>query len=66
MIASAMPGILPRLTSEEAVQLTRIYSAAGDLKADGLAVTPTAYESCSPYSIQTINCWRRKWRTVTR
>ncbi|MDA7888959.1 YifB family Mg chelatase-like AAA ATPase [Pirellulales bacterium] len=39
MIASAMPGILPRLTSEEAVQLTRIYSAAGDLRADGVAVT---------------------------
>jgi predicted ATPase with chaperone activity len=31
MLASAMPGILPRLTN---VELTRIYSACGELKND--------------------------------
>jgi magnesium chelatase family protein len=39
LLASAIPGILPRLTSDEKVQLTRIYSAAGELTSDGLAVT---------------------------
>jgi magnesium chelatase family protein len=39
LLASAMPGILPRLTDEEKVQLTRIYSAAGLLDKDGQAVT---------------------------
>src|SRR5215831_8132109 len=39
LLASAMPGILPRLSDEEKVQLTRIYSAHGALEKDGLAVT---------------------------
>lgn len=39
LLASAIPGILPRLTDEEKVQLTRIYSAAGMLDKDGQAVT---------------------------
>ncbi len=39
LLASAIPGILPRLTDEEKVQLTRIYSAAGLLDKDGQAVT---------------------------
>ena len=39
LLASAMPGILPHLTDEEKVQLTRIYSAAGLLAKDGQAVT---------------------------
>lgn len=39
LLASALPGILPRLTDEEKVELTKIYSAAGDLDRDGLAVT---------------------------
>lgn len=39
LLASAIPGILPRLTNEEKVQLTRIYSACGELSADGTAVT---------------------------
>jgi magnesium chelatase family protein len=39
LLASAMPGILPRLTDEEKVELTKIYSACGDLDRDGLAVT---------------------------
>ena len=30
---------MPRLTNDEKVQLTRIYSAAGELVSDGLAVT---------------------------
>jgi magnesium chelatase family protein len=39
LLASAMPGILPRLNDGEKVQLTRIYSAAGKLDRDGQAVT---------------------------
>jgi magnesium chelatase family protein len=39
MLASAIPGILPRLTNAEKVELTRIYSAAGELKSDGVAVS---------------------------
>lgn len=39
LLASALPGILPRLTDEEKVELTKIYSACGALDRDGLAVT---------------------------
>jgi magnesium chelatase family protein len=39
LLASAMPGILPRLSDSEKVQLTRIYSASGALQKDGQAVT---------------------------
>jgi len=39
LLASAIPGILPRLNNEEKVQLTRIYSAFGALQSDGQAVT---------------------------
>jgi magnesium chelatase family protein len=31
MMAKALPGVLPALTAEEAIQITRIYSAAGQL-----------------------------------
>jgi magnesium chelatase family protein len=39
LLASAIPGILPRLSDEEKVELTRIYSAYGALEQDGCAVT---------------------------
>lgn len=39
MLAKAMPGILPKLTNGQKVELTRIYSACGELKNDGAAVT---------------------------
>jgi magnesium chelatase family protein len=39
LLASALPGIMPRLSDEEKVQLTRIYSAYGALERDGMAVT---------------------------
>ncbi len=39
LLASAIPGILPRLTSSEKVELTKIYSACGALENDGVAVT---------------------------
>lgn len=39
LMAKALPGILPRLNSSEKVELTRIYSATGQLKTDGFAVT---------------------------
>ena len=39
LLASAIPGILPRLQESEMVELTRIYSAVGQLGDDGNAVT---------------------------
>ena len=55
LLASAIPGILPRLSDEEKVQLTRIYSASGQLDKDGMAVTRrpmrTVHHSASKQSI---------------
>jgi len=45
LLAGAIPGILPRLTNEEKVHLTRIYSACGELERDGVAVTRRPYRS---------------------
>jgi magnesium chelatase family protein len=39
LLASALPGILPRLIEAEKVHLTKIYSAYGALEKDGVAVT---------------------------
>jgi len=40
MMAKALPGVLPPLTPDEAIQITRIYSAAGQLPAGtGLVAT---------------------------
>ncbi|MGC3966755.1 MAG: ATP-binding protein [Pirellulales bacterium] len=39
LLASAIPGILPRLNNAEKVELTRIFSACGELERDGVAVT---------------------------
>lgn len=39
LLAKAMPGILPRLSDPEKVELTKIYSACGLLEKDGMAVT---------------------------
>ncbi len=39
LLASALPGILPKLGNEEKVLLTKIYSASGALERDGMAVT---------------------------
>lgn len=39
LLASAIPGILPKLTDSEKVELTRIYSACGKLDHDAMAVT---------------------------
>lgn len=38
-IARTLPGIMPRLSQDEVVELTRIYSAFGALEKDGQAVT---------------------------
>ncbi len=38
MMAKALPGVLPPLTREEAIEVTRIYSCAGKLPADGALV----------------------------
>ncbi len=39
MMAKALPGVLPPLTAEEAIEITRIYSAAGALKNGECLVT---------------------------
>jgi magnesium chelatase family protein len=39
LLASAIPGILPKLSMDEKIELTRIYSAYGALEKDGVAVT---------------------------
>jgi magnesium chelatase family protein len=55
LLASAMPGILPRLSNEEKVELTKIYSATGVLETDGVAVTRRPFRpvhcSASPQSL---------------
>ena len=45
LLASAIPGILPRLEDPETVQLTRIYSASGQLSGDGMVVTRRPFRS---------------------
>ena len=45
LLASAIPGILPKLSEEEMVQLTRIYSAAGELERDGMVVRRRPFRS---------------------
>jgi len=39
LLASAIPGVMPKLANPEKVELTRIYSACGMLGQDGIAVT---------------------------
>lgn len=48
LLASAMAGILPRLDNEEKVQLTRIYSACGELPSDGMLVERRPTRSAHP------------------
>lgn len=45
LLASAVAGILPRLSNEEKVELTKIYSAYGALEQDGQAVTRRPYRT---------------------
>ena len=45
LLAGAIPGILPRLSNAEKVELTRIYSAYGALEHDGFAVTRRPFRS---------------------
>ena len=45
LLASAIPGILPRLADDEKVILTKIYSACGCLERDGMAVTRRPFRS---------------------
>jgi magnesium chelatase family protein len=44
-LASALPGILPRLTDEEKVLLTKIHSVCGALEKDGVAVSRRPFRS---------------------
>ena len=46
MLANAMVGILPHLCDEEKVELTKIYSAYGELLHDGQAVTRRPFGKC--------------------
>lgn len=47
-LASAIAGILPKMTEEETVQLTRIYSAYGALDRDGMVVHRRPFRSVHP------------------
>lgn len=38
LLASSIPGILPRLSRNEMVEITRIYSAYGELDRDGMVI----------------------------
>jgi len=40
MLARRLPGLLPKLTRDEAIEVTRIHSAAGALQESGLIQTP--------------------------
>ena len=40
MLARRLPGLLPAPTPAEALEITRIHSAAGELLADGRAARP--------------------------
>jgi len=46
LLAGALPTILPRLTDEEKVDLTRIYSARGMLTEDGMIVSRRPFRPC--------------------
>lgn len=48
LIASALPGILPKLSKQEAVELTRIYSASRQLEDDGVAITRRPMRTIHP------------------
>lgn len=45
MLARAVPGILPHLTEEEALEVTKIYSITGNLKSDQSIVTSRPFRS---------------------
>lgn len=45
LIARTMPSILPDLSMEEALELTKIYSVAGELKTDSSLVTSRPFRS---------------------
>ena len=59
LIASAMPGILPRLTDAEKVELTRIYSACGKLDRDAW---PSRVARCEMCTIQLPNPHWWRWQ----
>jgi magnesium chelatase family protein len=45
MLARAIPGILPHLTEEEALEVTKIYSITGNLASDQAIVTTRPFRS---------------------
>lgn len=45
MLARALPGILPRLTEEEALEVTKIYSITGNLPSDQSIITNRPFRS---------------------
>lgn len=50
MIASRLPGILPELSEEESLEITKVYSIAGKLEGDGrVRIRPfrTPHHTCS-------------------
>ena len=45
MLARAIPGILPALTEDEALEVTKIYSITGNLSAGAAMVTSRPFRS---------------------
>lgn len=45
LLAKAMPGILPALTAEETLEITKIYSAAGALKNESSLITSRPFRA---------------------
>lgn len=53
MIAKRIPGIMPRLSFDESMELSRIYSVAGKLDRDNFLVTERPFRS--PHHTATVN-----------
>ena len=60
MIARRIPGIMPELTVEEGLELTKIYSIAGLLPAEDPLIRDTTISKSTPYLFCTGTGRRRK------
>ena len=66
MIARRIPGIMPELTVEEGLELTKIYSIAGLLPAEDPLIRIRPFRSSAPYLFCTGTGRRRKESTSGR
>ena len=59
MAAERIAGILPPLTLEESMEITKIYSIMGLLDEKGTADPEPAFSQCTPYGHKGSTGWRR-------